>query len=147
MNGRIGVLLKNLGNLYREQQHVLVVQSHFHPEPPRNFPLVSPPASGITDHFNGFMVSTMVVRPLDPGCTQPSADLQARLSRFCEQRLSGTGDGPGKLVRRDAERAAFLSIRSPVVPLASSCFSQDETGNARAPEMSDFVDDLVADRY
>jgi hypothetical protein len=45
MNGRIGVLLKNLGNLYREQQHVLVVQSHFHPEPPRNFPLVSPPAS------------------------------------------------------------------------------------------------------
>ena len=116
-NGRVGVLLKNLDCTPGEARRVLVVQSHFHPEPPPALPLIpAPPAPGHTNdyHAEGFMASTMVVRQLEAGCTQPPADVQARLRRFCEERVPGEG-GAGSLLRRVVEGGALVSIRSPVV--------------------------------
>ena len=69
----------------------------------------------------------MVVRPLEPGCTEPPADLQARLRQFCDERNWSPPGGLSSLVRREAEISAIISMHQ------------------RAPEIPDFElpDDLV----
>ena len=113
-NGLIGVLLKQLHSSDAQQQRVVVLQSLHSYEPPPLWPpflgLLPPAGSTVNAPDAGVMVSTMVVRPLQPGETQPPADLQARLLHFCDAREASAGGGLGSLVRRDAEVAAIESI-------------------------------------
>ena len=132
-NGRIGVLLKRLHSCHGEQHQVLVLQSLDNYEPPSTWPplrLQPAPGRTINDDDAGVMVSTMVVRPLEPGCTEPPADLQARLRLFCDERNRSPAGGSCSLVRREAEISAMISMHQ------------------RAPEIPDFElpDDLVVMR-
>ena len=120
-NGRIGVLLKRLHSCHGEQHQVLVLQNLFDYEPPSTWPplrLQPAPGRTINDDDAGIMVSTMVVRPLEPGCTEPPADLQARLRQFCDERNRSPAGGSCSLVRREAEISAMISMhqRAPEIP-------------------------------
>jgi len=119
-NGRIGVLLKQLHGSDAQQQRVVVLQNLYGLEPPAAWPpLPLLPAAGtkLNHGDEGVMVSTMVVRPLQPSETQPPADLQERLLHFCDAREAGAAGGSGSLVRRTAEVTAMESIHiSPEFP-------------------------------
>jgi hypothetical protein len=131
-NGCIGVLLKRMHSSDAQQERVLVLQNLYGYEPPRAWPsLPQLPASGSTLNHDdaGVMASTMVVRPLQRGCTQPPADLQARLLHFCETRDSSAAGGLGSLVRREAEIAAMESMHA----------------IAHSPSHAAMLDALVAD--
>ena len=150
-NGRIGVLLQDLGGISAHVRHVLVVESRiprFFPEPPGTMPALSPhPAPGLSfeDHTHvypadaGCTVTTMIVTPLESGCTQPPEHVQERLRLFCEER---------PMERREAERNALQSAMPDIVWHAfkapqSSNHSENEYYDCFEDE--DIVDSLMGD--
>ncbi len=146
-NGYMGVLLKQLQSGHGEQRRVLVLQNLYGYEPPRTWPplrLLPDPGCTLNDDAAGVMVSTIVVRPLEPGCTEPPADLQARLLLFCDERHSCPAGGVGSLVRREAEIAAMESMHSPDVEAHIDSSDRSEDGQELRVNWAVF-DALVAD--
>ena len=145
-NGRVGVLLQDLGGLSADERHVLVVESlfpRFFPEPPHTMPALDfhpPPGlsvevpTPVSPAAEGYKVSTMIVTPLEPGCTQPPAHVQARLRLFCEER---------PVLRRKAERIALQSSMPDIVWHAFKSHSCWDEYNCFEDE--EVIDALLAD--
>ena len=143
-------------------RQLMMVTSRQGPEPPQSFPqqlladgaLVStvqgvdvhvPPGSTL-NLAGGLVASNVQVSPLDPGCTAPPPELQARLRAYCEQRLNTASGEPGHLERREFEAGALISIRSRVGG-GNLIDVTNPMGDRRvASRFARVVDDLVADR-